>query len=85
MFSKRAHVFNDSSSEVRGNFFSIYGVLIAINILAWVWAIAAFRHHPVSLGSALLPSNLEDSRGVVDEKCTCELSDSSCASRYHLV
>jgi nickel/cobalt transporter (NiCoT) family protein len=63
MFSKRAHVFNDSSSEVRGNFFGIYGVLIAINILTWVWAIAAFRHHPVLLGSALLPSNLRGFQG----------------------
>jgi high-affinity nickel-transport protein len=54
MFSKLAQVFNDSSTEVRGKLFGIYGVLIAINVLAWVWAIAAFRHHPVLLGSALL-------------------------------
>ncbi|MEA3122116.1 MAG: nickel/cobalt transporter (NiCoT) family protein [Paraburkholderia sp.] len=54
MFFKLAQIFNDSSTEVRGKFFGIYGVLIAINIVAWVWAILAFRHHPVLLGSALL-------------------------------
>jgi high-affinity nickel-transport protein len=54
MFSKLAQVFNDSSAEVRGKIFGIYGVLIAINVLVWVWAIAAFRHYPVLLGSALL-------------------------------
>jgi high-affinity nickel-transport protein len=54
MFSRLAQVFNDSSTEVRGKFFGIYGVLIATNVLAWVWAIVAFRHHPVLLGSALL-------------------------------
>ncbi len=54
MFSKLAQVFNDSSTEVRGKFFGIYGVLIAINVVAWIWAIVAFRHHPVLLGSALL-------------------------------
>jgi high-affinity nickel-transport protein len=54
MFSKLAQVFNDSSTQVRGKLFGIYGVLIAINVLAWVWAIAAFRHYPVLLGSALL-------------------------------
>jgi nickel/cobalt transporter (NiCoT) family protein len=54
MFSKLAQVFNDSSTEVRGKFFGIYGVLIAFNIVAWVCAILAFRHHPVLLGSAFL-------------------------------
>lgn len=54
MFSKLAQVFNDSSTQVRGKLFGIYGVLIAINVLAWVWAVTAFRHHPVLLGSALL-------------------------------
>ncbi len=54
MFSKLARVFNDSSTGVREKLLGIYGVLIAINIVAWVWAMIAFRHHPVLLGSAFL-------------------------------
>jgi high-affinity nickel-transport protein len=29
-------------------------VLVVANIAAWIWAILAFRHHPVLLGTALL-------------------------------
>lgn len=54
MFSQLAHVFNDSNAQVRGKLFGIYGVLITINILAWVWALVAFRDYPVLLGTALL-------------------------------
>jgi high-affinity nickel-transport protein len=54
MYSKLAQVFHDSSSTVRGKFLGIYGVLIAFNVVAWIWAVLAFRHHPVLLGSALL-------------------------------
>src|SRR5271168_3923602 len=54
MYSKLAHVFHDSNSTVRGKFLGIYGVLIAFNVVAWIWAVLAFRHHPVLLGSALL-------------------------------
>jgi high-affinity nickel-transport protein len=39
---------------VRGKLFGIYAVLIATNLLGWIWALAAFRHHPVLLGTALL-------------------------------
>lgn len=54
MFSQLAHVFNDSNTEVRGKLFGIYGVLIAMNVLAWSWALVAFRHYPLLLGTALL-------------------------------
>jgi len=54
MISQLAHIFNDSSTRVRGKLFGIYGVLVAINVLAWVWALVAFRHYPVLLGTALL-------------------------------
>ncbi len=33
---------------------SVYAVLIAANLAAWVWAFAAFHDHPVLLGTALL-------------------------------
>jgi high-affinity nickel-transport protein len=54
MFAHLAKIFSDSSSEVRTKLLGIYGVLIAINILAWLWALTAFRTHPVLLGTALL-------------------------------
>jgi high-affinity nickel-transport protein len=54
MISQFTKVFNDSSTEVRSKLFGIYGVLIAINVLAWIWAVVAFRDHPVLLGTALL-------------------------------
>ncbi|OIR06100.1 high-affinity nickel transport protein [mine drainage metagenome] len=54
MFSQLAHIFNDSNIKVRGKLFSIYGVLIAINVLAWLWALVAFHQYPVLLGTALL-------------------------------
>ncbi|WP_284946085.1 HoxN/HupN/NixA family nickel/cobalt transporter [Acidisoma cladoniae] len=48
------HIFNDASADVRGKVIGIYVFLIATNIGAWVWAIVAFRSHPVLLGTALL-------------------------------
>ena len=54
MISQLVQIFNDSGTKVRGKLFGIYGILIAINVLAWVWALVAFRHHPVLLGTALL-------------------------------
>jgi nickel/cobalt transporter (NiCoT) family protein len=54
MISKLSQVFNDSNTQVRGKLFGIYAVLIATNLLGWIWALAAFRHHPVLLGTALL-------------------------------
>ena len=54
MIRQLIKIFNDSNSEVRSKLFGIYGVLIAINILAWVWALAAFHSYPVLLGTALL-------------------------------
>ncbi len=54
MVSQLAQIFSDSGTKVRGKLFGIYGLLIAFNVLAWVWAFVAFRHHPVLLGTALL-------------------------------
>ncbi len=54
MISQLVQIFSDSSTKVRSKLFGIYGVLIAINVLAWIWAVVAFRNHPVLLGTALL-------------------------------
>jgi high-affinity nickel-transport protein len=54
LITRLVQIFNDSGAKVRSKLFGIYGLLIAINVLAWVWALVAFRHHPVLLGTALL-------------------------------
>ena len=54
MFSRLFKIFTDSNSGVRGKLIGIYGVLLGINVLAWVWAFAAFHDYPVLLGTALL-------------------------------
>ena len=40
--------------RVRFKVAGLYVVLIAANLLAWAWALLAFRHYPVLLGTALL-------------------------------
>jgi high-affinity nickel-transport protein len=54
MYDRLIEIFNDSDSKVRSKLFGIYGVLIAINVLAWVWALVAFHDYPVLLGTAML-------------------------------
>ncbi|MGF6999641.1 HoxN/HupN/NixA family nickel/cobalt transporter [Paraburkholderia sp. GAS32] len=54
MNDRLIQIFSDSDSRVRSKLSGIYGMLIAINVLAWVWAITAFHTYPVLLGTALL-------------------------------
>jgi len=54
MLDHLIQIFNDSNSRVRSKLFGIYGVLGALNIVAWIWALVAFHNYPVLLGTALL-------------------------------
>jgi len=54
MLDHLSQIFNDSDSRVRGKLFGIYGVLIAINLFAWLWALIAFHQYPLLLGTAML-------------------------------
>lgn len=54
MIVRLTQIFNESNGQVRAKLFGIYAVLIAINVGAWLWALAAFHDHPVLLGTALL-------------------------------
>ncbi|WP_248800662.1 HoxN/HupN/NixA family nickel/cobalt transporter [Pseudomonas sp. MWU13-2105] len=54
MIRQLARVFSDSNTQIRARLFGIYGVLIGINVIAWVWALLAFHDYPVLLGTALL-------------------------------
>jgi len=47
-------LFNDAAGNVRGKVIGIYTVLLAFNAIAWLWALVAFRHFPLLLGTAFL-------------------------------
>jgi len=47
-------IFNDSACHLRSKVIGIYGILLLFNAFAWIWAVVAFRHYPVLLGTALL-------------------------------
>ena len=47
-------VMDDGCNNVRAKVVAIYTVLITANIAAWVWALIAFQHYPILLGTALL-------------------------------
>src|SRR6201986_5072745 len=47
-------LFNDAAGNTRGKVLGIYGILAVLNGAAWLWALVAFRHFPVLLGTAFL-------------------------------
>src|ERR1700739_4585753 len=47
-------LFNDAAGNTRGKVLGIYSILAVLNGAAWLWAIVAFRHFPVLLGTAFL-------------------------------
>ena len=49
---------NDASGDVRARIFSIYSFLLVFNAGTWLWAMIAFRHYPVLLGTAFLAYSL---------------------------
>jgi len=46
--------FPPAPASVKGRIISLYALLIGVNAGAWIWALLAFHHHPVLLGTALL-------------------------------
>ena len=49
-----AAIFSDRGDRVGLKIAGIYAILAAANVAAWAWALVAFRHFPVLLGTALL-------------------------------
>jgi high-affinity nickel-transport protein len=47
-------LFNDAGSNLRGKVVGIYVLLLVFNAGAWLWAVLAFRHYPLLLGTAFL-------------------------------
>lgn len=50
--------FNDAPGDVRYRIIGIYCILAVLNVGAWLWAIAAFHHYSVLLGTAFLAYSL---------------------------
>jgi nickel/cobalt transporter (NiCoT) family protein len=48
------HFFDDEPVRLRAKTIGIYAVLLAMNGLAWLWALMQFRDYPVLLGTASL-------------------------------
>src|SRR4030081_483158 len=47
-------LFNDGTTGLAGKVIGIYGLLIAVNVAAWAWALIAFHDYPVLLGTCFL-------------------------------
>ena len=47
-------LFDDEPENARSKIIAICVVLVTANILAWTWALVAFREYPILLGTALL-------------------------------
>jgi len=47
-------LFNDAALNVKRRIAGIYGLLLVFNVAAWSWALLAFRHYPLLLGTAFL-------------------------------
>src|ERR1700681_5109193 len=47
-------LFNDRDAELGNKLAGVFGLLIAANVLAWVWALIAFRDYPLLVGTAFL-------------------------------
>ena len=49
-----SRIWNESASPVRGRLIALFGILVAANVLAWLWALVALRGNAVLFGSAFL-------------------------------
>ena len=47
-------LFNDQPGNTRAKVIAIYALLLVFNLGAWAWAVIAFHHFPVLLGTAFL-------------------------------
>ena len=54
MRSAIGRLFNDQEADLGGKIAGLYCVLIAANVLAWIWALVAFHDYPVLIGTAFL-------------------------------
>jgi len=48
------NLLRDDSVNLRGKVIAIYVILLVFNLGAWLWALIAFRHFPLLIGTSLL-------------------------------
>ena len=54
MNSRSSRLFSDENSALKSKIVGVYGLLVAANIAAWLWALIAFHDYPLLLGTAAL-------------------------------
>jgi nickel/cobalt transporter (NiCoT) family protein len=54
MNNERLRLFRREGDNLRERVIGVYVLLIAANVAAWTWALAAFRDYPLLLGTAML-------------------------------
>jgi high-affinity nickel-transport protein len=54
MLDNIKRIISDGDAKLRSRLFGVYGFLIAVNVLVWMWALAALHDKPVLLGTAFL-------------------------------
>ena len=47
-------MFSDENVALKSKIVGVYGLLVAANIAAWLWALVAFHDYPLLLGTAAL-------------------------------
>jgi len=47
-------IFSDESGALRGKLIGLFVLLISANLVAWAWALIAFRDYPILLGTSAL-------------------------------
>jgi high-affinity nickel-transport protein len=52
------NIFNDGADELRFKVAGVYALVIAANVVVWIWALTTFHHYPILLGTALLAYGL---------------------------
>jgi nickel/cobalt transporter (NiCoT) family protein len=56
--SKLRMLFDDSPNRLRGRIIGIFGLLFALNLFSWLWAVIAFHSYAPLLGTAVLAYSL---------------------------
>ena len=54
MQSTVGRLFNDQEADLGGKIAGLYCILVAANVLVWIWALVAFHDYPVLIGTAFL-------------------------------
>ncbi|SAL56552.1 high affinity nickel transporter [Caballeronia terrestris] len=51
-------IFGDDNGQLRQKVVTVYALLVAFNVAAWIWAFVAFHDYPLLMGTSLLAYSL---------------------------